>query len=153
MLAHNQTKKERRSAHRTQWAAQFAVASELCKRGYEVALTMGNHPIIDLMVISPKRVQFAIDVKGLYKKNYWPVREQPARENLFYVFAFVPTDAPNEFFVLTQDQVNEGLRRDFEHVSETAKSKGRVFDRTRYFPCVSWKYAFDFKSVWNVLPE
>jgi hypothetical protein len=25
--------KEKRSAHRTQWAAQFAVASELCKRG------------------------------------------------------------------------------------------------------------------------
>ena len=28
--------------HQTQWAAQFAVASELCKRGYEVSFTMGN---------------------------------------------------------------------------------------------------------------
>jgi hypothetical protein len=37
--------------HQTQWAAQFAVASELCKRGYEVSFTMGNvAPVADLMV-------------------------------------------------------------------------------------------------------
>jgi len=29
--------KKPRSVHQTQWAAQFAVASELCKRGYQVA--------------------------------------------------------------------------------------------------------------------
>ena len=44
-VATEQDKKQRHSAHQTQWAAQFAVASELCKRGYEVALTMGNHPM------------------------------------------------------------------------------------------------------------
>ena len=48
-----QAQKERQSAHRTQWAARFAVASELCKRGYQVALTMGIHPVADLMVVSP----------------------------------------------------------------------------------------------------
>jgi hypothetical protein len=51
-----QANKPRRSAHQTQWAAQFAVASELCKQGYEVALTMGNQPVFDLMVISPSLV-------------------------------------------------------------------------------------------------
>jgi hypothetical protein len=43
-------RKTRHSTHQTQWAAQFAVASELCKRNYEVALTLGNHPVIDLMM-------------------------------------------------------------------------------------------------------
>jgi hypothetical protein len=62
---------ERRSSHRTQWASQFAVASELCKRGYEVAFTMGNHPSVDLLVNSPNQVAFSVDVKGLYKKNFW----------------------------------------------------------------------------------
>ena len=66
-----QAQKERQSAHRTQWAAQFAVASELCKRGYEVALTMGTHAVIDLMVVSPTGVPFLIDVIGQYKKNFW----------------------------------------------------------------------------------
>lgn len=46
---------ERRSSHRTQWAAQFAVASELCKLGYEVALTLGNQPAADLLVVGPKK--------------------------------------------------------------------------------------------------
>src|SRR6516225_9299084 len=85
-----QAQKERQSAHRTQWAAQFAVASELCKRGYEVALTMANHPVVDLMVVSPKGVPFLIDVKAHYKKNFWPVRLKKARGTLFYVLAFVP---------------------------------------------------------------
>jgi hypothetical protein len=45
-------KREKKSNHTTQWAAQFAMASELCKREYQVALTMGNHPAVDLMVVS-----------------------------------------------------------------------------------------------------
>jgi hypothetical protein len=51
--------------HQTQWAAQFAVASELCKRGYEVSFTMGNTtPIADLMVVSPVgREMFLIDAR------------------------------------------------------------------------------------------
>ena len=54
--------------HQTQWAAQFAVASELCKRGYEVAFTSGHTtPVADLMAVSPvAKTMFLIDVKGLY---------------------------------------------------------------------------------------
>ena len=60
-----------RSKHRTQWAAQFAVASELCKRNYQVALTLGNHPKVDLMAISPIGARFLVEVKGQYQKRYW----------------------------------------------------------------------------------
>jgi len=94
-------KKRRRSAHQTQWAAQFAVASELCKRGYEVAFTMGNHPTVDLMVISPSGIQFLVDVKGQYRPNFWPVSQKKKRDRLFYVLAFVPDDGKNQFFILT----------------------------------------------------
>jgi hypothetical protein len=67
--------KEKRSARRTQWAAQFAVASELCKRGYKVAFTMGNATLLaDLMVVSPtSRKNFLIDVKALQAE---PVGDQ-----------------------------------------------------------------------------
>ena len=68
--------KERHSSYQTQWAAQFAVASELCKRGYQVASTLGNQPAVDLMVQSPKGEQFTIDVKGLYRRNFWAVKEK-----------------------------------------------------------------------------
>ncbi len=81
--------------HFTQWAAQFAVASELCKRGYQVALTLGNHPAVDLMVISTNGQPFSIDVKGISSRNGWLVRRQEPRADLFYVLAFVPKDNPN----------------------------------------------------------
>src|SRR2546428_3582345 len=57
--------------HQTQWAAQFAVASELCKRGYEGACNSGHTtPVADLMVVSPEtKEMFLVDVKGLYRKN------------------------------------------------------------------------------------
>jgi hypothetical protein len=96
--------------HQTQWAAQFSVASALCKRGYEVSFTLGNNtPLADLMAVSPKeRRMFLLDVKGLAQKNYWQINRQPPCADLFYVLAVVPQGAPNEFFVLTQDEVNAG---------------------------------------------
>ena len=77
--------------HQTQWAAQFAVASELAKRGYEVAFTQGNStPLADLMVVSPfSKKMFLVDVKGLYRKNPWIVAPKPERADLFYILAFM----------------------------------------------------------------
>ena len=86
---------------------------------------MGNHPSTDLMVRSPQGEWFAVEVKGLYKKNDWPVRQQKTRNNLFYVFAFVPTGMPNRFFVLTQSEVNNGMVEDLERAEKAAKMKGR----------------------------
>jgi hypothetical protein len=66
-------------AHLTQWAAQFAVASELCKRGYFVALTHGNHPGVDLMVTSPNGERFDVEVKGVGSlRGDWFAKPKPA---------------------------------------------------------------------------
>jgi hypothetical protein len=144
--------KEKRSKHQTQWAAQFAVASELCKRGYQVALTLGNHPKIDLMAISPKdKKQFLIDVKGLYKENFWGAREQPSQEDLYYVFAFVPDNEANSYFVMTQAQVNPEIKRVIEAARKRALAKGKP-DKADRFPGVSWKFVQPYKDKWDVLP-
>ncbi len=104
--AEQRAAKTRSRGHQTQWAAQFAVASELCKRGYEVSFTLGNTtPTADLMVISPSGKMFLVDVKGLYRTNPWLIKRKPIRANLFYVLAFVPTGGPNQFFMLDQKQV------------------------------------------------
>jgi len=73
--------------HQMQWAAQYAVASELCKRGYEVAFTSGHTtPVANLMAVSPVRKKmFLVDVKGLYRKNPWIIKRKPPRGNLFYI--------------------------------------------------------------------
>lgn len=145
--------KVRRSSHQTQWAAQFAVASELCKKGYEVALTMGNHPTADIMVYSPGGRAFVIDVKGQYKRNYLPVREKPERNDAFYVFAFVPEAGANRFFILSQGEVNSGIREEFDNTRARAIAKGRSTDKAESFPCVGFKWAEAHEDCWDKLPS
>jgi hypothetical protein len=142
----------RRSSHRTQWAAQFAVASELCKRGYEVAFTMGNHPSVDLLVNSPNQVAFSVDVKGLYKKNFWAVRAKKARHNLFYILAFVPDEGQNQFFILTQDAVNKEIEADLTVARTRAAAQGRSAEKIGNFTGMTWGRAEAHKSAWKILP-
>lgn len=91
----------------TQWAAQFAVASELCKRRYQVSYTLGNVPSVDLMATSPEtHTPFCVSVKGLHKlPNSWPVKPKPVRIGLYFILAFVPLNAVNRFFIMTQEEV------------------------------------------------
>jgi hypothetical protein len=143
------TKGKRRNVHQTQWAAQFAVASELCKRGYEVAFTMGNHPLVDLMVISPKNRSFLVDVKGLHRKNFWLVSPKPNRADLFYVLAYVPAGEPNRFFVTTQRKVNQQIMRSIRLM----KAAGRNMEKELPFVGVKWSTAESFEDRWQVLPK
>jgi len=155
MPMNNHARKRPHSPHQTQWAAQFAVASELCKRGYQVALTLGNHPMIDLMVVSPKGIHFVVDVKGLHKgPNFWRMREKKPKRQLFYVFALVPsnTEKPNQFFILTQSQANEGVRTDWRDAVARRNAKGRSGDPADVTG-VTWKYAEHHNGGWDVLPK
>lgn len=136
---------------RTQWAAQFAVASELCKRDYQVALTLGNHPAVDLMVRSPSGRQFSVDVKGLHKRNFWPVQLHAQQENLFYVLAYVPTGQPNDFFVMTQQRVSEAIQANWD---KYCAKHGLAASNTNEnpFPGVEWRLAEPYLNRWEVLP-
>ena len=49
-----------------------------CRR-LQIALTLGNHPAVDFMVISPSGQSFSVDVKGLSSLNGWIVRRQEPR--------------------------------------------------------------------------
>ncbi len=131
--------------HFTQWAAQFAVASELCKRNYEVAFTMGNAtPLADLMVVSPGKWSFLIDVKGQRRSSFWQVKErEEIRDDLFYVLAFVPPNKPNRYFVLSHGDVH-GLIEDY-------KTSGVKYDPR--FPGFNWTDCHGFEDQWGRLPE
>jgi hypothetical protein len=140
--------------HQTQWAAQFAVASELCRRGHQVAFTMGNHPKIDLMVLSPKGTPYVIDVKGQYKTNPWPVKPREKRDGdglLFYVFAFVPD--PKEgaccFSILSQEEVNAEIA---ENMAKWKARKPERASKEDSMPCVSPDYIKRNEGGWGKLP-
>jgi hypothetical protein len=139
----------RRSSHPTQWAAQFAVASELCKLGYQVALTLGNHPSIDLMVKSPKGESFNVDVKGLYKKNYFLLKPKGIQAKLFYILTYVPEAAANEFFVLTQAEANNEVEQDIQRSRARKIKKGETGEKAGAMPGISWKAAQRYKRPWK----
>ncbi len=124
MSIHEFKKTTKRARYLTQGAAQFAVAGELCKRGYEVALTMGSTtPEADLMVVTPLRKKmFLIDVKGQSTKNFWRIRRKKNRNNLFYVLAYVPTGKPNRFFVLPQRDLSILMTRTYLKIAGLARS-------------------------------
>ena len=137
--------KKRRDGRQAQWAAQFAVASELCKREYEVAFTLGhNTPLADLMVISPGKEHFLIDVKGLASENPWLVKRKEPRPGLFYVLAFVPSGRPNRFFLLTQEDANRLVTEHFELPSNRTK-KG--WDGFKFLAPAA------FEDNWGLLPQ
>jgi hypothetical protein len=118
----------------SQWAAQFAVASELCKRQYQVSLTLGNHPIIDLMVVSPMGEQFLVDVKGLWQRAPWLVKRKVCTPGLYYVLAYVPPGKPNQFFIMNQATAN-GLIRDHPTAAD-----------------IQWTAAEQYLDRWDILP-
>jgi hypothetical protein len=131
---------------RTQWAAQFAVASELCKRGYEVSFTMGNAtPVADLMLVSPERKQmFLIDVKGLYRRNPFLIKRQSVRRDLYYVLTFVPDTGANRFFVMTQESMNASIETEL-----------RRLGRPDNYPVtgITWALAEKHENKWDILPQ
>lgn len=147
--------KKPRSRHQTQWTAQFAAASELCKRGYQVALTLGNHPTVDLMVVSPSGKQFLVDVKGQYRRNFWPVKRRPKSNDLFYVLAFVPDDGPNRFFVMTNEQVEQAIEANIAawRARRAAKGIAEKPGDLDSWTGVDERIARQNENAWGVLPK
>ena len=133
--------------HQTQWAAQFFVAAELTRRGYLTALTLGNAPAVDLLVISPKGVQFAVDVKGQSTRNFWLLQNREGKEGMFYILVHVPPQEPPQFFIMGS-RVLMKEREDYKkHIDGTT---GKYRDD---LGGINWGTALAHKDAWSVLPE
>lgn len=114
---------------------------------------MGNHPTTDIMVSSPDGQRFGIDVKGSYKRNVWLVKKKPENKDIYYVFALVPTNRPNRFFILSQAQVNAGIEEEFARARSSAEVKGRSGNKIEQWPGVQWNFAEEFEDRWDGLPD
>ncbi len=108
----------------------------------------------DLLVVSPKGKPFAVDVKGQYAKNVWPVKKRPPNPYLYYIFAYVPHPGKNGFFILNQDEVNQRIDATFQSAAANKlKKKGEVLDANAYFHGVTWKQIEEFDTWWDRLPK
>jgi hypothetical protein len=93
----------------TGFAAELFVAAELVKQGHLVTITFGNEKAIDLLVAKADdpTVIRTIDVKGLAKRNDWPMDGyvKKTRHPAVYVFCLLnpPLQRPDFFIVPKQD--------------------------------------------------
>jgi hypothetical protein len=85
-------------------AAEYAVASELCRRGIYAQLTFGNQKKTDILVFSPSGKVARIEVKSKQGSD-WPNCKGIADPKAFLVFVDYQgreLDASPDFFVLSE---------------------------------------------------
>lgn len=105
-----------RSKHHTGWAGALGMASELSRRGYDAAITLGNTPSLDLICSSPEGRRFTVQVKTASTKTWVYVQkaalEKKPQADLFYAIAFIPPDDGQalQYFILTSAEVHESYQ-------------------------------------------
>jgi hypothetical protein len=105
------------------------------------------------MVRSPQGKHFDVDVKGLYRKNFFLLTEKQSRENLYYVLAYVPVGDANQFFVLSQAEANLEVQEDTENTRARQIAKGGTGEKAGAMPGIKWDVALGYKDRWTTLPH
>jgi hypothetical protein len=140
----------KRSRQHTAWAATFATAAELSRRGYDVTFTLGNTPRIDLLCAVPDGEQFKVQVKGISNSAGFYAQKEffvtPMQIDLFLVVVLVPSDEKTElqFFILTHDEA----RREFEKMPKYKKD-GRPY--VAEFG-LNWRSVTPYEGNWHSFP-
>lgn len=140
-----------RSRHHTGFAALWAVAAELSRQGYDVTITMGNTPKVDIFGAVPGGQHFSVQVKGISSTNGFYIDkpffdgDQP---NLYLVVVLVPpadSITPFRFFVLTHaEAVYEFSKMRKEHKDGTPYKEGWGLD---------WGSITPYEGQWQKFPE
>jgi len=132
--------------YKTQWAAQFYAAAELTRRGYLVSLTFGNASVVDLLVQSPKGIQFTIDIKGQSTKSFWLIQNRQQNNDHYFILVFLSKNMEQpKYFIMSS---NELMKRRKEYERRMAQ-RGRYRDD---LGGINWSTAFDYENHWDNLP-
>lgn len=118
-------------------AGEFGVASELCRRGMQAAVTYGNSKKADVLAFgSEHNTCVRLEVKTTRRKR-WPIgtavrKSDAVGENVFWVFVLLPrNDSENaapRYFVLTWSDVRElDKQLSDEYEEKYRKKHGKEF--------------------------
>lgn len=119
----------------THLAGEYFVAAELYKRGYSVAMTLGNAKAIDLYVEKETRT-VNVQVKAIRNRKSvgWPMMRDKVLSNIVYIFVCLNgPGVPPEYFVCT---------------SQEAKAKVKQY-KTRGIMDLSTLRSADFQDRWD----
>ena len=85
----------------THLAGEYFVAAELYRRGYSVAMTLGNAKAIDLFAECDART-VNVQVKAIRNKKSagWPIMRDAIKDNIIYVLICLnDPGTPPEYFI------------------------------------------------------
>jgi hypothetical protein len=105
-------KTPRPNSNNSHLAGEYFVAAELYKRGFSVAMTLGNAKAIDLFAEKDRRT-VNVQVKAIsQRKNVgWPIRKKMVKAKVLYVFVCLNADdCPPTFFVATSKEVRPRVK-------------------------------------------
>jgi hypothetical protein len=94
-------------------AGEYFVAAELYRRGYSVAVTLGNAKAIDLF--AEKGTQTVnIQVKAIRNRKSvgWPMMRDRILDNVIYVFVCLnEPGTPPQYFICTPEEAREKVKQ------------------------------------------
>ena len=115
-------------------AAEFFVAGELARRGYNVTITFGNTKSIDLLIEKNGR-QRMLQVKGIKqrKNNNFRIRVDKLKKNAWYILVNINRVNYNlncEYSILSYTDVLRSLRRPITKYDNAIRVS--ILDNKRY---------------------
>jgi len=135
------------SRYSTQWAGQFYIAAELCKREFLMSFPLGNAKETDLMVKSPRGTPFRVEVKTQRTVNFWRYKQRDVSEDLFYIFVYLNEIEQNpKFYILTSKEA----RSEWDEYYD--KHKKPSSNRTAYGWGASNPSIRNYGANWRKLP-
>ncbi len=93
----------------THLAGEYFVAAELYRRGYSVAMTLGNAKAIDLFAERDART-VNVQVKAIRNKKSigWPIMQKAIKDNIIYVLICLnDSQAPPDYFICTSGEARD----------------------------------------------
>jgi hypothetical protein len=94
-------------------AGEYFVAAELYRRGYSVAMTLGNAKAIDLFAERDERT-VNVQVKAIRDKKSvgWPMMRDRVITNIIYIFVCInPPGTPPDYYICTSDEARAKVRQ------------------------------------------
>ena len=140
-----------RAGHYTGWAGALAVASELSRRSYNAAITLGNTPSLDLICTSPTGVPFTVQVKSSSGRNHVQIKkallEANPRVDLFVIVALVPEDSAVaiSYYVLTHQEACT-----YYAAQRRVRRDGKPYKTGR--EGIAWRDVSNHVAQWGKLP-
>lgn len=112
-MASTQNLRQKADRNCTHLAGEYFVAAELYRRGYSVAITLGNAKAIDLFA-EKDTASVNIQVKAIsHRRNVgWPIMRDRIVPNVLYVFVCLnpPGESPH-YFIATSDEARVKVKQ------------------------------------------